>query len=177
MFLFALAAWANGNGIPMMAVEAERIEALVQLQVLDSAAEKAYDDLTRIAARICGTSMALVSLVDTDRQWFKSRVGMQATETPREFAFCAHAIQQPDEVLVVTDASRDARFADNPYVVGLPAIRFYAGAPLVTASGHAVGTLCVLDPTPRTLDVLQLDLLRFMAQQIVTQLETASTGS
>lgn len=154
--------------------EAARVHALVELQVLDSAAEKAYDDLTRIAARICGTSMALVSLVDTDRQWFKSRVGMQATETPREFAFCSHAIQHPDELMVVTDASMDARFADNPYVTGLPGIRFYAGAPLVTAAGHAVGTLCVLDSSPRTLDDLQLDLLRFIAQQVIGELEATS---
>lgn len=152
-------------------LEAARIAELQRLRVLDTAAEKAYDDLTRIAAQICGTSLALVSLVDSDRQWFKSRVGLQSIQTPREFAFCSHAIEYPDRVMIVGDTAQDERFNANPFVVNDPRIRFYAGAPLVTGTGHAVGTLCVLDARPRHLDDAQIDLLQFLAAQVVAELE------
>lgn len=138
---------------------------------LDRFAEVAYDDLVRLAADIMKTPVALISLVDGDKQWFKARIGLDAAETSREFAFCAHAIQNPDEVMVVADARLDPRFATNPLVTGEPAIRFYAGAPLVTTSGHAVGTLCVIDTEARTIGDDQLRELRFLAQQVITTME------
>lgn len=151
--------------------EAARLQALKRLAVMDSPEEQAYDDLTRMAADLCGTPIALVSLVDGERQWFKSRVGLVGKETPREMAFCAHAIAQPDRVLVVGDALADPRFAHNPLVTGDPNIRFYAGAPLVTSDGHALGTLCVIDTEPRVIAPEKLEQLRFMAGQVVAMLE------
>ncbi|MEO8836872.1 MAG: GAF domain-containing protein [Caldimonas sp.] len=115
--------------------------------------------------------MALVSIVDGDRQWFKANVGVAAGETPREWAFCAHAIETPGDVMVVEDARADARFAANPLVTGDPHIRFYAGAPLVTKTGHAIGTVCVLDDRPRSFDPEKMEALRFLAQQVMTKLE------
>ncbi len=138
---------------------------------MDSSEDQAYDDITRMAADVCGTPMALITLVDGTRQWFKSRVGLQLTQTPRQHAFCAHAIQTPDQVMVVTDARKDERFTSNPLVTGDPNIRFYAGAPLVTASGHALGTICVIDTEPRDIEPSQLETLQFMAQQVVSMLE------
>jgi GAF domain-containing protein len=152
--------------------EQARLAALRRLQVLDTTEEQAYDDITRMAADVCGTPIALISLIDDRRQWFKSRVGLQATETPREHAFCAHAIVAPGDVMVVRDASADDRFANNPLVTGNPNIRFYAGAPLVTSDGQALGTVCVIDSTPRELSAEQLESLQFMAQQVVVMLES-----
>jgi GAF domain-containing protein len=152
--------------------EAARQRELDRLRVLDSIEERAYDDITRMAAHVCNSPIALISLVDSNRQWFKSRIGLQARETPRELSFCAHALTRPSEVMVVGDATQDARFAANPLVTGDPGIRFYAGAPLVTASGQAVGTLCVIDREPREApDPAQLEQLRFLAQQVVELLE------
>ena len=151
--------------------EAARLHALRELGVLDTPPEPAFDDLTAIAARVCGRPMALVSLVDADRQWFKSRRGLEVPQTPREVAFCAHAILQPDEVMVVPDAQRDERFADNPLVTGAPHLRFYAGAPLVTARGEALGTLCVLDREPGEMSAEEIDALRALARRAMAELE------
>ncbi len=148
-----------------------RLAALDGLQILDTPPEAAFDALTRLAADRFDVPIALISLVDDHRQWFKSRVGLQATETPREHAFCAHAIAQPGEVMMVPDATQDARFAGNPLVTGDPGIRFYAGAPLVTSTGHALGTLCVIDSRPRTLTPAQVTQLQALADQVVGELE------
>lgn len=157
-------------GAPNPLQETERLAALRTYDVLDSSAERAYDDIAACAAHICNTPIALVSLVDESRQWFKARVGLEAEQTPREHAFCAHAILD-DVPLVVDDATRDERFADNPLVTGPPDIRFYAGAPLVTPDGHGLGTLCVIDQKPRELDARQLGVLESLARLVVDQLE------
>ena len=155
---------------PIPADEAERLAALARYEVLDTEPERAFDDLTLLASHICKTPVALVSLVDEDRQWFKSRVGIEATETPRELAFCAHAIAD-NRLLVVADATEDARFSGNPLVTGDPGIRFYAGTPLVTPDGHGLGTLCVIDMQPRELRDEQRQALEALGRQVVSQLE------
>lgn len=165
----------NRDGLAAALGESARIAALQALNVMDSPEERAYDDITRMAATVCGTPIALVSLVDGARQWFKSRVGLQARETPRELAFCAHAIQTPDQVMVVNDAQADPRFVDNALVTGDPNIRFYAGAPLVTSDGHALGTLCVIDTVPRSIAAEQIQELAFMANQVIATLEQRQT--
>lgn len=150
--------------------EAERLKALRRLNILDTPAEERFDRITRLARRVLGVPMALVSLVDEDRQWFKSKIGMTISETSRDISFCAHAITS-DGLLIVPDASKDERFKDNPLVAGGQKIRFYAGAPLVTPDGHALGTLCVLDKKPRRLRSEQQQALRVLAHHVMTQLE------
>ena len=152
-------------------IEKVRQLALNRLQVLDTPEEQAYDDITRLAADVCGTPIALISLTDSHRQWFKSRMGLQAREMPRENSFCAHALQTPHIMMIVQDTSTDERFVNHPLVTGEPKIRFYAGAPLLTQDGHMLGALCVIDTVPRKLDVGQLEELQFMAQQVVVMLE------
>ena len=150
--------------------EAARLAALRDYRILDTAAEERFDRITRVLARSLGVPIALVSLVDDNRQWFKSRFGLDASETPREQAFCAHAICQ-SEVMVVEDATRDSRFADNPLVTGAPDIRFYAGAPLMVEGGHKLGTLCAIDRKPRQIDEEQKALLTDLAALVVDEME------
>jgi signal transduction histidine kinase len=155
---------------PLPANEIDRLAALYGLDVLDTEPEKDFDDIVALASHVCGVPMSLVSLIDTDRQWFKARVGTDLTETTRELSFCAHAILGRD-LLVVPDARQDARFADNPLVTERRGIRFYAGAPLITSEGVGLGTLCVVDSEPRRLGVEQLQALRALARQVTSQLE------
>ena len=150
--------------------EFERLAQLQRYQILDTAPEDVFDDFTILAAQICGTPISLISLLDADRQWFKSRVGLAATQTPRELAFCDHAIRTP-EVMEVPDATQDPRFVDNPLVTGAPDIRFYAGAPLVAPDGSRIGTLCVIDRIPRHLSDDQRASLARLGRQIIVQLE------
>src|ERR1051326_3618174 len=162
--------WGAQMKAPIPESEPERVRALRNYEVLDTTPEQAFDDLTQLAAQICQAPIAMISLVDEHRQWFKSRIGVDASETSRDIAFCAHGILQSD-VFVVPDALADKRFATNPLVTTDPKIRFYAGAPLVTPGGHRIGMLCVNDRVPRELSASQLDALRSLSRQAVTQLE------
>jgi GAF domain-containing protein len=150
--------------------DAARVSALQKYAILDSEPEQAFDDLTFLASYVCKTSMALISLIDEDRQWFKSKVGISATETSRDIAFCSTAIQQPD-VFVVPDALQDERFRTNPLVVSEPNIRFYAGVPLINEDGYALGTLCVVDRTPRNLAPEQEAALKALSRLVLMQME------
>ena len=146
-----------------------RLETLRNLKILDTEAEERFDRVTRLAKRIFGAEIALVSLVDSDRQWFKSRAGLEATETPRDISFCGHAILQ-DDVFVVPDASKDPRFHDNPLVMGDLGIRFYAGAPLISGEGHNLGTLCIIDTKDRAFDDDERDSLRDLGSMVSDEL-------
>src|SRR5918995_1924367 len=150
--------------------EQQRLAALRRYRILDTEPERAFDDLTLLASQICGTPMALITLVDEDRQWFKSRVGVSVSETSRSISFCTHAIEQPG-LFVVSDTHEDRRFRDNPLVAGDPHVRFYAGAPLITPDGHALGTICVADRVPRQLTADQRESLLALKRQVEMQLE------
>lgn len=149
--------------------EVQRIKILWQYDVLDTMPEAVFDDFTSLAALICDAPISLISLVDEDRQWFKSKYGVSLSETTRDVSMCAHAILQTD-LLIVPDATKDKRFRDNPLVVAAPKIRFYAGAPLLSPEGCALGTLCVIDQKPRQLTCVQQEALKVLSRLIMTQL-------
>lgn len=156
--------------LPKPRNEKQRLKVLWQYDVLDTVPEEIFDDLTDLAAHICEAPIALISLIDEDRQWFKSKIGVTISETSRDISFCAHAILN-DDLLIIPDATQDERFKKNPFVTADPKIRFYAGAPLITPDGHALGTLCVMDSVPRMLRSEQQQALRVLARHVVTQLE------
>ncbi len=163
--------WPTLAGQPLPENEEGRLAALQSYHILDTAEDKDFDDLTTLASVICKTPIALISLVDKDRQWFKAHTGLAARETPREYSFCAHAIVSPNAVMVVDDATKDDRFSGNPLVTGDPHIVFYAGVPLVDANGFALGSLCVIDRHTHELDSTQVNALKTLARQVVDKLE------
>ena len=155
---------------PIPENEAARLEALRQYQILDTDPGESFNDLTRLAAYICDTPIALITLVDQHRQWFKARVGLRQKETSRDLSFCAYAILQ-DGPLIVPDATKDERFRDNPFVTSDPLIRFYAGSPLMSPEGFKSGTLCVIDNKPKNLSPKQIAALKILGNQVITQLD------
>lgn len=155
---------------PIPENEASRLQTLRDYSLLDSLPEQEFDDITELASFICGAPIALISLVDEDRQWFKSKIGLDAEQTGRSESFCAHMLQD-GQPLVVEDALKDDRFSGNPLVVGQPAIRFYAGAPLVAPNGHVLGSLCVIDQKARVLSTEQLNALKALARQVIAAFE------
>lgn len=156
---------------PIPSYEDARLQELDAYKIVDTLPEQDYDDLTALAAQICGTPISLVSLVDDRRQWFKSRHGLDAPETPKEYAFCAHAINQPKEIFIVNDARTDERFQDNPLVTGDPNVVFYAGMPLVNEKGLPLGTICVIDHSPKELSEDQIRSLKSLSRQVMNLLE------
>lgn len=162
------------TGAPLPPDEAQRLETLRRYRILDTTPEEAFDDLVHAAALLCRTPIALLTLVDATRQWFKARQGLPTPETARRDAFCAYAILG-SELMVVSDTHSDSRFLDNPLVTGDPYIRFYAGAPVVTAEGYGLGTLCVIDRVPRSIGEEEARALRGLARQAMVQLELRRT--
>lgn len=155
---------------PIPKNEQRRLEVVWQYELLDTPPEEVFDELTQLAALICEAPISLISLVDEKRQWFKSKVGISASETSRDISFCAHAMLQTN-LFIVPDALKDKRFKNNPLVTSDPFIRFYAGAPLITPDGHALGSLCVIDKVPRDLHEDQQKALRLLARHVVSLLE------
>jgi len=151
--------------------EEDRLAALKAIGILDSLPEPAYDAVVQLASMICGAPIALISLIDRERQWFKARVGLDVAQTPRNMAFCDHAIRMPGSTMEVEDAQSDPRFRDNPLVTGEPGIRFYAGCPLVDSAGHALGTVCVIDRVPRQLTATQRVALSSLAELTAALME------
>jgi signal transduction histidine kinase len=151
--------------------ELNRLNALKSYEILDTLSEDEYDGITRLAAQICGTKISLITLIDESRQWFKSKHGIDARETPRELAFCNHAIQSPHSVLIIEDSTKDIRFKDNPFVNGEPNIIFYAGVPLVDKDQFALGTLCVIDNEPKKLSAAQIDALQTLSKSVINLFE------
>jgi diguanylate cyclase (GGDEF)-like protein len=154
--------------------EAQRLQALHQYNILDTPAEDFFDDIVLLAALVCRTPIALITLVDSTRQWFKAKIGIQAIETAREISVCQYALALPDDVLVIPDVTQDPRFTNNPLVHATPYMRFYAGAPLVTADHHVLGTLCVIDSRARTLSPTKQQILKVLARRVVAALDTRS---
>jgi signal transduction histidine kinase len=159
------------NNPPLPEDEEKRLAALMEYQILDTERETAFDDITSLASEICQTPISLITLIDSDRQWFKSGRGLDIRETPREFAFCNHALNLGGDILVVADSRSDVRFENNPLVTASPFIVFYTGVPLVNPEGHTMGTLCVIDQKPRTLSGSQISSLRTLAKQVVQLME------
>lgn len=151
--------------------EEERIKVLESYSILDSLPEADYENLTLIASQICGTPIALISFVDENRQWFKSHIGLDFSETPRDYSFCAHAINDPNDVFVIPDARNDIRFHDNPIVAGQPNVVFYAGVPLINEEGFPLGTICVIDHKPKILSPAQINSLKALSEQTMKLLE------
>ncbi len=151
--------------------ENERLQALKDYNILDSLPEADYDNITRMASEICGTSVALISFIDDKRQWFKSSHGIDVKETPRDFAFCTHAILNPNEILIVPDSRKDERFAENPLVTGDPHVIFYAGVPLINRDGFALGSLCVVDTETKVLNENQISALKVLARHVIAIVE------
>jgi diguanylate cyclase (GGDEF)-like protein len=161
----------NNRSYPIPNNEISRLKALQEYKVMDTLPEQAYDNFTKLASIICNTPIALITLLDEERQWFKSRIGLERSEIPREDALCNHAIMMPEDILVVNDAAQDGRFASKPLVAAEPNIRFYAGAPLVTSNGEALGTICVMDDKPRGITQEQLDALQVLSREVMGQFE------
>ena len=161
------------SAYPVPPNETERLAALRSYKILDTKPEERFDELTKLAALICGVPISLISLIDTDRQWFKSKFGLSLEETPRAQAFCTHAIMQP-EIFVVPDAMQDERFAQNPLVTGDLHVRFYAGAPLAARDGHLLGTICVIDHEPHTLTEAQKEALKIVGKLVIANIELRS---
>lgn len=151
--------------------ERGRLKALSEYSILDTLPELEYDDITQLASQICGTSISTISLIDENRQWFKSKVGLGVNETTREISFCGHAIVEPDKIFTVKDSRLDERFQNNPLVIGEPHVIFYTGVPLISPSGFALGTLCVIDDQPKELNQDQLKSLKSLANQVVSLFE------
>lgn len=158
---------ATNTTTPDSPDEANRLEAVRSYNILDTLPEKEYDDLTQLASHICQTPIALISLIDEQRQWFKSTHGLDIQESPRAIAFCNHTIQSPQDVFVVPDSRQDKRFSENPLVTDDPNVVFYAGVPLVDDHGYALGSLCVVDRKPNQLSSAQLSALKVLAKQVV----------
>jgi signal transduction histidine kinase len=152
-------------------LEKRRLQALHSYNLLDTLPEQELDDITRLTSSICQMPISLVTLIDSDRQWFKSKYGMAGSETPRDVAFCNHTIQNPSEIMIVPDAMKDDRFRNNPLTIGDPHVIFYAGVPLVNEDGYALGSLCVIDDKPNALSEVQLQTLKALARQVVGQFE------
>lgn len=150
--------------------EQKRLEALYKYEILDTPEEKDFDRLSQLASLVCETPISLITLIDFDRQWFKSKLGIDMDETPRNVAFCNYAIKE-DKIMIVNDATTDERFRENPFVTSAPEIRFYAGMPLITPEGYRLGTLCVIDDKPRELTEFQKFTVETLAKEVITQLE------
>lgn len=157
--------------LPIPENESFRLKALKDYSILDTLPEVEYEDITQLASQICGTPISSISLIDEKRQWFKSKIGLNSSETCREEAFCAHTIIEPDKILIIKDLTKDSRFFDNPIVANEPHVVFYAGVPLVSSNGMAVGTLCVMDNKPKELNKLQLKTLKALSNQVVSLFE------
>jgi transcriptional regulator with GAF, ATPase, and Fis domain len=162
--------------VPRPADEQARLDTLRSYEILDTSPDSGFDDLARLAADVCCTPIALVTFIDSERQWFKAAIGLQLEATPRDVSFCAHTILGSD-LMTVPDAASDPRFAENPFVVGEPHVRFYAGAPLIASDGHALGALCVIDRIPRELTASQQTALAALGRQVVAQLELRKSAN